>query len=133
IFTTADGMALDTFGVQDAERTAAVDDPARFARIERQVRRVLAGEVSLEHELAGRRSAILPRRTDVFTVEPRVLVNNQASRTHSVVEVNGRDRPGLLFALAKALKERGLVIHSAHISTYGERVVDVFYVKDVFG
>src|SRR5690606_5263913 len=108
IFTTADGMALDTFGVQDAERTAAVDDPARFARIERQVRRVLAGEVSLEHELAGRRSAILPRRTDVFTVEPRVLVNNQASRTHSVVEVNGRDRPGLLFALAKALKERGL-------------------------
>lgn len=132
IFTTADGMALDTFGVQDAERKGAVDDPARFARIEKHVRRVLAGEVSLERELAGRRST-LPKRAEVFTVEPRVLVNNRASRTHSVVEVNGRDRPGLLFALAKALKERGLVIHSAHISTYGERVVDVFYVKDVFG
>ncbi len=132
IFTTADGMALDTFGVQDAERLAAVDDPSRFARIEKNLRRVLAGEVYLEKELANRRS-ILPPRTDVFKVEPRVLVNNQASRTHSVVEVNGRDRPGLLFAVAKALKERGLVIHSAHISTYGERVVDVFYVKDVFG
>jgi len=132
IFTTADGMALDTFGVQDAERRAAVDDPGRFERIDRHVRRVLAGEVYLEKELARRRPA-LPPRTEVFTVEPRVLVNNQASRTHTVVEVNGRDRPGLLFDLAKVLKERGLVIHSAHISTYGERVVDVFYVKDVFG
>jgi [protein-PII] uridylyltransferase len=132
IFTTSDGMALDTFGVQDAERQGAVDDPSRFTRIEKHLRRVLAGEVRLEKELAGRRS-ILPPRTEVFTVEPRILVNNHASRTHSVIEVNGRDRPGLLFAVAKALKERGLVIHSAHISTYGERVVDVFYVKDVFG
>ncbi len=132
IFTTADGMALDTFGVQDADRQAAVDDPRRFTRIEQHLRKVLAGEVRLETALAGRQST-LPARTEVFTVEPRVLVNNQASRTHSVIEVNGRDRPGLLFAVAKVLKERGLVIHSAHISTYGERVVDVFYVKDVFG
>ena len=69
----------------------------------------------------------------MFQVEPRVLIDNTASRTHSVIEVNGRDRPGLLFELAKSLKDLGLVIHSAHISTYGERVVDVFYVKDVFG
>ena len=69
----------------------------------------------------------------MFQVEPRVLIDNTACRTHSVIEVNGRDRPGLLFDLAKALKELGLVINSAHISTYGERVVDVFYVKDVFG
>ena len=69
----------------------------------------------------------------MFEVEPRVLIDNTASRTHSVIEVNGRDRPGLLFDLAKSLKDLGLVIHSAHISTYGERVVDVFYVKDVFG
>jgi [protein-PII] uridylyltransferase len=132
IFTTAEGMALDTFGVQDAERLAAVDDPRRFTRIEQHLRKVLAGEVRLETALAARHST-LPARTEVFTVEPRVLVNNQASRTHSVIEVNGRDRPGLLYGVAKALKERGLVIHSAHISTYGERVVDVFYVKDVFG
>jgi [protein-PII] uridylyltransferase len=50
-----------------------------------------------------------------------------------VIEVNGRDRPGLLYDVAKTLKDLGMVIFSAHISTYGERVVDVFYVKDVFG
>ena len=132
VFTTADGMALDTFGVQDAGRQGAVDDQNRFRRIEKYLRLVLAGEAEIERELAKRRSN-LPPRSEVFTVEPRVLVNNQASRTHSVIEVNGRDRPGLLYRVARVLKDRGLVIHSAHISTYGERVVDVFYVKDVFG
>ena len=131
IFTTADGMALDVLGFQEAGTREAVSDPARLERIRRNIEKALAGEINLEEALKGRRS--LPRRADVFQVEPRVLVNNTASHTHSVIEVNGRDRPGLLFDLATTLKDQGLVIHSAHISTYGERVVDVFYVKDVFG
>jgi [protein-PII] uridylyltransferase len=131
IFTTADGMALDSFGIQNAEDLAAVDDPARLERMRRQVEKALAGEIGLDKALADRRT--LPKRTDVIEVEPRVLIDNNASRTHTVLEVNGRDRPGLLYALAKTLKELGMVISSAHISTYGERVVDVFYVKDVFG
>ncbi|SNB52019.1 UTP--GlnB (protein PII) uridylyltransferase, GlnD [Arboricoccus pini] len=131
IFTTSDGMALDTLGFQDLERTSAVGDQGRHARIRANIEKALRGEIWLERALEGKRS--LPQRTDVFKVEPRVLIDNGASRTYSVIEVNGRDRPGLLFLLAKMLKELGLVIHSAHISTYGERVVDVFYVKDVFG
>ncbi len=131
IFTTTDGMALDTLGFQDASTRLAVTDQARLGRIRDNTEKALRGEIWLEKALAGRRS--LPARADVFQVEPRVLIDNTASRTHSVIEVNGRDRPGLLFELAKTLKDLGLVIHSAHISTYGERVVDVFYVKDVFG
>ena len=50
-----------------------------------------------------------------------------------VIEINGRDRPGLLHDVTQALTDEGLQISSAHISTFGERVVDVFYVKDVFG
>ena len=131
IFTTSDGMALDALGFQDAENSAAVDDPARLERIRQNIRKALSGELWLEKALANRRQQ--RHRTDVFKVEPRVLIDNNASRTHTVIEVNGRDRPGLLFEVAKALKELGLVISSAHITTYGERVVDVFYVKDVFG
>ena len=131
IFTTADGMALDSFGIQNADDLSAVDDEQRLARIRTNVEKSLAGEIALDQALAARRS--LPSRTEAIEVEPRVLVDNAASRTHTVIEVNGRDRPGLLYHLAKALKELGLVISSAHISTYGERVVDVFYVKDVFG
>ena len=50
-----------------------------------------------------------------------------------MIEVNGRDRPGLLFDVTNALTELGLSIGAAKIATYGERVVEVFYVKDVFG
>jgi [protein-PII] uridylyltransferase len=131
IFTTTDGMALDSFGIQNAEDRAAVADPARLERIRANIVRALAGEVALDRALAGRRS--LPQRADVFEVEPRVLIDNGASRTHTVLELNGRDRPGLLYAVTRELKDLGTVISSAHISTYGERVVDVFYVKDVFG
>ena len=131
IFTTTDGMAFNVLSFQDAARSGAVADEEKHRRIAHTIERALGGEIWLERALEGRRS--LPSRADVFQVEGRVLVDNAASRTHSVVEVNGRDRPGLLFAIAKVLKDLGLVIHSAHISTYGERVVDVFYVKDVFG
>ncbi len=131
IFTTTDGMALDSFGIQNVEDRGAVADPARLERIRRNIERALAGEIALDQTLAGRRS--LPERADVFEVEPRVLIDNGASRTHTVLELNGRDRPGLLYDVAKTLKDLGMGISSAHISTYGERVVDVFYVKDVFG
>jgi [protein-PII] uridylyltransferase len=66
-------------------------------------------------------------------VPPRVLIDNAASTVHTVIEVNGRDRPALLFDLTRALNQLGLQIAGAKISTYGEKVVDVFFVKDVFG
>ena len=64
---------------------------------------------------------------------PRVLIDNHASAAYTVIEVNGRDRPGLLYRLTRALADLNLQIASAKISTYGEKVVDVFYVKDLFG
>ena len=131
IFTLANGMALDTFWIQDLEGKP-FDGPQRLARLAARVELALSNRLDIQRELDGQRAS-WPKRDRVFTVEPRVLIDNNASRTHSVIELNGRDRPGLLFELAKTLKDLGLVIHSAHISTYGERVVDVFYVKDVFG
>ena len=72
-------------------------------------------------------------RTRVFTVAPRVIIDNQASATHTVIEINGRDRPGFLFSVTRVLYSLSLQISSSKISTYGERAVDVFYVKDTFG
>ena len=50
-----------------------------------------------------------------------------------MVEVEGLDRPGLLYDVTQALFESGLSISSAIVATYGERAVDVFYVRDGFG
>jgi [protein-PII] uridylyltransferase len=130
IFTTNDGMALDTFSVQGADG-GAFDRPDRLARLATRIEQSLSGKVATRQELA--KPPAIQSRTRVFKVAPRVLFDNKASATHTVVEVNGRDRPGLLYDVTRALTAANLQISSARISTYGESVVDVFYVKDIFG
>jgi [protein-PII] uridylyltransferase len=130
IMTMSNGMALDTFWVQDLAGRP-FDRPDKLARLAVIFENVLTGDLKPHRELA--RPPAFPSRTRVFTVVPRVLVDNGASRSHTVVEVNGRDRPGLLFELTRELTRLNLQISSAKISTYGEKVVDVFYVKNLFG
>ena len=132
IVTLNNGMALDTFWVQDAQ-AEAISGTARMDRINARIERALSGIASPAYELRKARKNAMPSRTSVFKVPPRVLIDNQASRTHTVIEVNGRDRMGFLHDITDVITHAGLQISSAHISTYGERVVDVFYVKDIFG
>lgn len=131
IVTLTNGMALDSFSVHDPQGELPVNTDKQ-ARLRKSVEDVLTGRTNLRKELAAKPSG-LPSRTQVFTVPPRVIVDNALSKTHTILEVNGRDRPGFLYSVARTISDLGLQIASAHISTYGERVVDVFYVKDVFG
>jgi [protein-PII] uridylyltransferase len=130
IHTMSNGMALDTFWVQ-ARMGGAFDQPQRLAKLAVMLENVLMGKVKPALDLEAPEK--VPSRTRVFTVPPRVLIDNKASITHTVLEVNGRDRPGLLYEVTRALTDLSLQISSAKISTYGEKVVDVFYVKDLFG
>ncbi len=132
IHTLTNGMALDTFWVQDASG-GAFDAPHRLARLSVLVEQALSGRIALATEIRRASSALLGRRMRAIHVPPRVVVDNRASHTHTVIEVNGRDRPGLLHDVTAAISEQGLQIASAHVTTYGVRAVDVFYVKDVFG
>ena len=130
IMTMSNGMALDTFWVQDLAGRP-FDRPDKLARLAVIFENVLTGDLKPHRELA--RPQAFPSRTRVFTVMPRVLVDNKASASHTVIEVNGRDRPGLLYEVTRELTRLNLQISSAKISTYGEKVVDVFYVKNLFG
>jgi len=132
ISTTKDGMALDTFLLQ-APDGGAFARPDRLARLSALIRQSLTGEIRPLEEIQRRAKQALPSRTRVFTVPPKVLIDNKASGSYTVIEVNGRDRPGLLYKLTSALLEESLQVAIAKISTYGEQVVDVFYVKDTFG
>lgn len=129
IFTTTDGMAIDLFSIQDAEGRP-LSDPRRIDRLRDTAMRVLGGEVVPRAVIDAKQ---VKRREEAFTVEPRVLIDNSASDSHTVIEINGRDRPGLLHDLTRGLYVAGLSIHSAQIATYGERAIDVFYVKDGYG
>jgi [protein-PII] uridylyltransferase len=100
--------------------------------LKRVVEQTLVGSLKPSQELARRKSKI-PSRLRVFKVTPRVLIDNKASARATVIEVNGRDRPGLLYDLTRALSKLQLMIHGARIATYGERAIDVFYVQDALG
>ncbi|MEK9662397.1 MAG: [protein-PII] uridylyltransferase [Alphaproteobacteria bacterium] len=130
IFTTPQGMALDTFWLQDDEGNA-FEQASRLAKLSVQIERALAGRLKTDE--AEVNHTFVPARTRVFSVPPRVMIDNQASTTHTVIEVNGRDRAGFLYRVTRALYGLALQISTAKISTYGERAVDVFYVKDGFG
>jgi [protein-PII] uridylyltransferase len=128
-FTTTDGFALDIFSVQDAEG-GPFGDAARIERLRQSIERTLRGEVTLRVAIAKRP---VKKRSSAFRVAPRVNFDNDASASATVVEVEGLDRPGLLYDVTDAIFQSGLSISSAMVSTYGERAVDVFYVRDGFG
>ena len=130
IHTLTNGMALDTFWVQDAAG-GAFDQPHRLARLSALISNALSGRLRVQDEIRKVRRE--PARLRAVTVPPRVVFDNFASATHTVIEVNCRDRPGLLHDVTAAISAQALQIASAHITTYGVRAVDVFYVKDVFG
>ncbi len=132
IHTLTDGMALDTFWIQDAAG-GPYDAPHRLARLSTLVEQALEGRLKLSAEIRKATRSLLPGRMRAIHVPPRVVVDNRASNRHTVIEVNGRDRPGLLHDVTAAISDEGLQIASAHVTTYGVRAVDVFYVKDVFG
>ncbi len=132
ISTLAHGMALDTFWIQDSEG-GPFKKGGNMSRLKGRIVDALNGKLQPSKELKLVRERAIPSRTRVFKVAPRVLIDNTISAKYTVIEVNGRDRLGFLSDVTGALTNNGLQIASAHISTYGERVVDVFYVKDVFG
>ena len=131
VFTTGDGMALDTFWIRP-ESGGALPDEAGLERLRRRVVRALAGEADERDQVPAAAAPRLARSASIV-VKPHVLVDNGASRSHTVVEVSARDRPGLLYDITRTLGACGLSIGSAHISTVGSRAVDVFYVRDRFG
>jgi [protein-PII] uridylyltransferase len=127
IHTTRDGMALDNLLVLDGQGKPYTDRRQR-SRLARALEGVLVRSDSppLPSTQPGRRST-------PFRVAPSVAIAERASTRTTVVEVNARDRPALLAALAGAIHGQGHQIHSAHIATYGERAVDVFYLTTADG
>jgi len=132
IHTMTNGMALDTFWVQDAAG-GTFDAPHRLARLSVLIEQALSSRIRLSSEIRKLQKGLLGRRMRAIHAPSRVVIDNHASNTHTVVEVNGRDRPGLLHDVTAAISDQGVQIASAHVTTYGVRAVDVFYVKDIFG
>jgi [protein-PII] uridylyltransferase len=129
IFTTSDGRAIDTIAISRAFEQDE-DELRRAQRVARTIEELLEGRRRItDVERKDPRRA----RTKTFDVAPEIVIDNTLSNRHTVVEVSGLDRQGLLFDLTSRLSAMNLNIVSAHIATFGERAVDVFYVTDLTG
>jgi [protein-PII] uridylyltransferase len=130
IYTTTDGRALDTISLsREFERDE--DEERRANRVAESIEKALRGELRLP-DMVEKRAA--PKgRIRAFALEPTVTINNQWSRRYTMVEITGLDRTGLLYEMTTTLSKLNLNIVSAHVATFGERVVDVFYVTDLMG
>jgi [protein-PII] uridylyltransferase len=129
ISTTRDGYALDTFLLQRSPDLNDEDEVRRASRIGETIKKLLRGEGRLADLLAKKQQAVTAPRA--FTVVPEVIIDNALSDHFTVLQVAGLDRPGLLYELTSAISDLNLDITSAHITTFGEKAVDVFYVTDL--
>jgi len=129
IHTWENGIALDTFWVQDVTK----DIERRLEQFKKGLEGILSGKVSLRDLLSKRKESNGIRQKVVPRVRGEVEINNQDSGFHTIIEVFGEDRLGILYELTQALTDHGCDIHFARISTLGNRIVDVFYVQDEFG
>ena len=133
IHTLRNGMALDSFYIADAHSKGVIKEADRLETIETAIEQSLTGELKAAKLLKSLPTRLPSRVHKALKVKPRVLIDNKASASYTVIEVNGQDRPGLLYHLTQAFTKLGLLVHSARIATYGVRAVDVFYVQSALG
>lgn len=129
IYSTTDGMALDVFWVQDANEEGPFGTE-RLGRLRQLMEDIQDGR--------AKPRGLMPkhldhRRTAAFSLAPEVIIDNGASDVSTVIEASGLDRPGLLFDVSDALVREGLSVSSAHVASFGERTVGVYYVSDQQG
>ncbi|WP_262386413.1 Bifunctional uridylyltransferase/uridylyl-removing enzyme [Roseobacter fucihabitans] len=128
-YTTKDGMVTDAFWIQDSDGNPY--DAARLPRLRQVIEKTLRGEVVASVALKSRDK--VKKRERAFKVPTHITFDNEGSEIYTIIEVDTRDRPGLLYDLARTLAGANVYIANAVIATYGEQVVDTFYVKDMFG
>ena len=129
IETTVDGIAIDTISV--SREFNDQDEDRRIGKISQIIKDSLGGALSLDTELSKKKKNVQHEKT--FKVRNKINITNELSQNSTVVEVEARDKPGLLFQITNILKETNINIKSAHIVTFGERANDIFYITNLFG
>jgi len=128
-YTSKDGYATAAFWVQDADGHPY--EASRLPRLQQMISRTLKGEVIARDALKDRDK--IKKRERAFRVPTHITFDNEGSEIYTIIEVDTRDRPALLYDLTRTLAHNHVYIASAVIATFGEQVVDTFYVKDMVG
>lgn len=126
IITSDADYTLDTYNVLDAETRSAVDDPIRMQDIETRIRSALRAQ-----EIPAAAPALpAQRRLEHFKFPASVAFAPDPTHQRTVMEVFAIDRPGILSVVGRAMRNCGVRLHDARITTIGERAEDYFYITD---
>ena len=131
IITRSDGYALDTFFIQTKDKKPITDDYTRKKLI-KYISTGLEGRLNLEKELNIKWKET-PARYRAIKAPVRVIIDNKKSNNFTILEVKCKNAPGVLYRITKVITTLGCQINTANVSTYGDRVVDIFYLKNAFG
>ncbi len=131
IITRSDGYALDTFFLQNKERKPISDINLRKKLIE-TITKGLEGNFNIEKALNIKWKEI-PARFRAVKAPIRVIIDNKTSDQYTILDIKCKNAPGVLYKITKIITGLGLQINTANVSTYGDRVVDIFYLKNAFG
>lgn len=131
IYSRSGGEVFDIFHVKSPSGDI-VADSEKWVKVEKNLLHVIQGTHRVE-ELVGKLGPSILDRKYRPKIKPRVIINNEISDSNTVIEVHARDKLGLLYQITSTLSRMNLFIDVAKISTMGEQVTDVFYVRDIFG
>lgn len=132
IYTSRDGVAVDTLQVETTDKTP-VTDGRIWQQVTTDIQAALAGELTFEPAAPRRRLSAQERKLQAFAPPPRVGIENTSSDSYTLIEVQAPDQLGLLYRLTRILYECGLDVALAKISTEANKAIDVFYVTDTSG
>ena len=122
IYTTRDRYALDSFLVNDPTGTNSYRDI--LSLVEAELGEILVKRPPLPAPVRGRMS----RRSKYFPIQPQVDLRPDEGNKRHVLAVTANDRTGLLYSIALVLSKHGIDLHTARVTTLGERVEDVFLI-----
>lgn len=123
IHTTAHGYALDSFVVLDVENRDNNREMVPY--IEHELEQRLIQQLPPEAPSSGR----LSRQVKHFPIKPEASILGDEKGAHFILSLVAADRPGLLYTVANTLAEHGANLHTAKITTLGERAEDVFLIS----
>ena len=131
IITRSDGYALDTFFIQNKDKKPITEDYLRKKLI-KTISLGLEGNFNIEKALHKKWEEI-PARFRAVKAPVRIKFDNKKSEKFTILDVKCKNAPGVLYKITKTLTSLGVQINTASVSTYGDRVVDIFYIKNAFG
>jgi [protein-PII] uridylyltransferase len=129
VYSTQNGRILDIFNVEP-DGVTHIPSEDRIENIKRKWARIVSGSTTTQQMLDERMKLYPQKKSRIVQKQPSVRIDNDISKTFTVLDIEAQDSFGLLYRMTRILSNHGINIVSARLSTRIDRAADMFYVTD---